>query len=225
MAEPGDEIAAAAGGRGHLRASHADREQVIGALKAAFVQGMLAKDEFGLRMGQAFASRTYADLAAVTADLPAGLAAAQPPEPARESANKKKKAVAALACATPATVGVLFALPPIPDGSPFAVPVMLLMFVLFGAVSTGWLLLFHAWLDERAGRQSAQGLPPGGGGEASRSLAPAAPPGQLPPVNPGQQQTAEAAPSSGPRPPLSSLRAPHRWHPLGRRYAIGYPGH
>ena len=134
MAEPGDEIAAASGGRGHLRASHADREQVIGALKAAFVQGMLAKDEFDLRMGQAFASRTYADLAAVTADLPAGLAAAQPPEPARESANKKKKAVAALACATPATVGVLFALPPIPDGSPFAVPVMLLMFVLFGAV-------------------------------------------------------------------------------------------
>ena len=158
MTGPGDEIAAGAGGRGHLRASHADREQVIGTLKAAFVQGMLAKDEFDLRMGQAFASRTYADLAAVTADLPAGLAAAQPPESARESANKKKKAVAALACATPATVGMLFALPPIPDGSPFAVPVMLLMFVLFGAVSTGWLLLFHAWLDERAGRQSAQGL-------------------------------------------------------------------
>ena len=47
MAGPGDEMAAAAGpGRGDLRASHADREQVIGTLKAAFVQGMLAKDEF-----------------------------------------------------------------------------------------------------------------------------------------------------------------------------------
>jgi hypothetical protein len=45
MAGPGDEIAAGAGGRGHQRASHADREQVIGTLKAAFVQGMLAKDE------------------------------------------------------------------------------------------------------------------------------------------------------------------------------------
>ena len=44
MSGPGDEIAAAAGGRGHLRASHADREQVIGTLKAAYVQGMLAKD-------------------------------------------------------------------------------------------------------------------------------------------------------------------------------------
>jgi Domain of unknown function (DUF1707) len=224
MAGPGDEIAAGAGGRGRLRASHADREQVIGTLKAAYVQGMLAKDEFDLRVGQAFASRTYADLAAVTADLPAGLAAAQPPEPARESANKKKKAVAALACATPATVGVVVAPPPIPDGSPFFVPVIVLMFVLFGAVSTGWLLLLHAWIDERAGRQSAQGLPPGAGGQGSLRPPSASPGGQLPPVNPGQQQTAEAAPSRSPRPPLSSLRPPHRWHPLGR-YAIGYSGH
>jgi hypothetical protein len=46
--EPGDELGA---GRGHLRASHADREHVIGTLKAAFVQGMLTKDEFDLRAG------------------------------------------------------------------------------------------------------------------------------------------------------------------------------
>ena len=39
MAGPGDEQAAATAGRGHLRASHADREQMIDALKAAFVQG------------------------------------------------------------------------------------------------------------------------------------------------------------------------------------------
>ena len=52
-----------AGGRGHLRASHADREQVIGTLKAAFVQRRLAKDEFSLRAGQALASRTWAELA------------------------------------------------------------------------------------------------------------------------------------------------------------------
>jgi len=81
MAEPGDEIAAGASGNGRLRASHADRAQVIGVLKAAFVQGRLAKDEFDLRVGQAFASWTYAELAAVTADLPAGVAAAQPPPP------------------------------------------------------------------------------------------------------------------------------------------------
>jgi hypothetical protein len=44
MAGPGDEIAAAQGqGRGEFRASHADREQVIEVLKAAFVQGGWAK--------------------------------------------------------------------------------------------------------------------------------------------------------------------------------------
>jgi len=82
MATPGDEIAAGAGDRGHLRASHADRDRVIGTLKAAFVQGMLTKDEFDLRVGQTLASRTYADLAALTADLPSGPVTAKPPRPA-----------------------------------------------------------------------------------------------------------------------------------------------
>jgi DUF1707 SHOCT-like domain len=43
---------------------------------------MVAKDEFDLRVGQTLAARTHADLAALTADLPAGLAAAKPPQPA-----------------------------------------------------------------------------------------------------------------------------------------------
>jgi hypothetical protein len=43
MPGPEDEIAATAGGsRGHLRASHTDREQVIGTLKAAFTLVTLA---------------------------------------------------------------------------------------------------------------------------------------------------------------------------------------
>jgi len=82
MAEPPDHVPAIAG-RGHLRASHADREQVIDVLKAAFVRGMLTKDEFDLRVSQAFASRTGRELAAFVADLPAGLAAAQPSGPVR----------------------------------------------------------------------------------------------------------------------------------------------
>jgi hypothetical protein len=226
MAGLGDEIAAGTGGRGRLRASHADREQVIEVLKAAFVQGRLNRDEFDLRVGRALASRTYADLVALTDDItPARLTKARPLEPARESASKKKKAVAALACATPATVGMLVAVPPLPDGSPFAVPVMVLMCVLFGAVSTGWLLLLHAWLDERAGRQSAQGLPPGAGGEASRRLAPADPAGQFPQVDRGPRQAAEATPIRHPRPALPGWWPPNRGHPLGRRYAIGYLGH
>ena len=78
MAGPGDEIAAGARGRSHLRASHADREQVIDVLKAAFVQGRLTKAELDLRVGQVLASLTYADLAALTAGIPAGPTGAQP---------------------------------------------------------------------------------------------------------------------------------------------------
>ena len=83
---PGYEIAARARAHGRLRASHADRERVIDTVKAAFVQGCLTKDEFDARVGQTFGSRTYADLARITADLPVGPAAAQPPaRPARRT--------------------------------------------------------------------------------------------------------------------------------------------
>lgn len=78
MAEPGDHSAAPAGGRRGLRASHADREHVIEVLKDAFVRGRLDHGEFGARVGQALASRTYAELAALTADIPAGQAPRQP---------------------------------------------------------------------------------------------------------------------------------------------------
>jgi len=64
--------AAAAEGRNHsdLRASHGDREQAIGTLKTAFVQGRLTGEELGVRAGQVYASRTYAELAGITADIP-----------------------------------------------------------------------------------------------------------------------------------------------------------
>jgi hypothetical protein len=50
MKERPDPMPATAG-HGHLRVAHFDREQVIGVLKAAFVQGMLGKEEFDLRVG------------------------------------------------------------------------------------------------------------------------------------------------------------------------------
>jgi hypothetical protein len=62
---------------GRFRASDADREQVIDTLKVAFVQGRLTKDELDARAGQTFASRTYAELAAAAADIPAGPPAAR----------------------------------------------------------------------------------------------------------------------------------------------------
>ena len=59
------------GGRGRLRASHADREHVIDLLKAAYVRGHVTKDEFDVRVGRALVSLTYAELARVTAGIPA----------------------------------------------------------------------------------------------------------------------------------------------------------
>ena len=102
MAGPGNEKVAALAGCGHLLASHADRERVIDVLKAAFVQGLLTKDEFDLRMAQTFASRTYAELAALTADIPAGLIGAQPRlKPARAQApHPQNKVVNSCAGAT-----------------------------------------------------------------------------------------------------------------------------
>jgi hypothetical protein len=75
---PGDPAAA---GRDLIRAGHADREQVIGTLQDAFVHGRLTRDEFDARTGRALIARTYADLAALTSDLPPGLAAAGPARP------------------------------------------------------------------------------------------------------------------------------------------------
>jgi len=67
--------AVAAARRRQLRASQADREDATEALKVAYVQGRLTEEELEARVGQAFAARTHADLAAITADIPAGPAA------------------------------------------------------------------------------------------------------------------------------------------------------
>lgn len=80
MPGPEVEIAATTGGNhSHLRASHADREQLIGTLKTAFVQGRLTEDELDARVDLVYASRTYAELAEVTADIPAELTGAKSP--------------------------------------------------------------------------------------------------------------------------------------------------
>ncbi len=107
MARPGNEIAAAASqGDGRLRASHADREQVIEVLKVAFVRERLAKDEFDLRVGQAFAARTHAELAAVTAGIPAE------PSTARKPATAEPATVNELVAAEPTTAAGAYSEPP-----------------------------------------------------------------------------------------------------------------
>jgi hypothetical protein len=57
---------------GGMRASTADRERAVDVLKAAFAEGRLDQGEYTDRVGLAYSSRTYAELAALTADLPVG---------------------------------------------------------------------------------------------------------------------------------------------------------
>ena len=80
MTGPGDEAATAQDrGRGGLRASDADREQVIDALKAAFMQGRLTGDELGARVDRVYAAQTYAELAGIIADIPTALTGTRSP--------------------------------------------------------------------------------------------------------------------------------------------------
>jgi hypothetical protein len=57
---------------GRLRAAHADRERAVDVLRAAFAEGRLDQDEYTDRVGLVHASRTYAELGALVADLPVG---------------------------------------------------------------------------------------------------------------------------------------------------------
>lgn len=99
---------AAMAGRGHLRASHADREQVIDTLSVAFAQGRLAKDEFDARISQALVSRTYADLAAVVAGIRTGpVVAERPRPPSQRLSNAAKWAASGLV--TPVTIAAALA--------------------------------------------------------------------------------------------------------------------
>jgi Domain of unknown function (DUF1707) len=68
-------------GYGAMRASSADRERAVDVLKAAFAEGRLDQDEFADRVGMAYSSRTYADLANLTVDLPVGPLGAIPSAP------------------------------------------------------------------------------------------------------------------------------------------------
>lgn len=66
-------------GYGAMRTSTADRERAIDVLKAAFAEGRLDQHEYADRVGLVYTSRTYGELAALTADLPIGPLGTLPP--------------------------------------------------------------------------------------------------------------------------------------------------
>src|ERR1700748_1448189 len=78
--QTGKAAAAPAAGRGALRVSHEDRDQVAEALRIAAGDGRLTSDELDERLERALTARTYDDLAGLVADLPvAGTALAPLP--------------------------------------------------------------------------------------------------------------------------------------------------
>ncbi len=230
MAEPGHEMAASAAGRGCLRASHADREQVIDTLKTAFVRGVLVKDEFDLRVGLTFAARTNAELAALTADLPAKLTA-QPPEPVRAQGERPVRpgrviTVATALCASMWAFTLLCPWPRDSEGDPMGailVPMLTLAYLYVLAVVVGVAVADRR--EKRTGGQPPGRPAPGADVQASGRPLSADRPGQLPPVDRGHQDTAEAARSRPPCTPLPGSRSLRRGHSFLRLYAIGYDGH
>jgi hypothetical protein len=99
---PWDSHAAAASG--HIRASDADRDRAVDALKAAYVYGLLTTEELAARTGQALAARTYADLTAVTAVLAERRPAPASPSPVTHPPARKRISRKAVALGTSAVV-------------------------------------------------------------------------------------------------------------------------
>jgi uncharacterized protein DUF1707 len=199
MAGPGGEMPPAATG-GRLRASHAGREHVIDTLKAAFVQGRLTKDELDERVSQTFASRTYAELGAITADIPSGLTTAPlPPAPIRAQARPPvnikagvRASIVISTCAALIWAGLIFT---------NQVAVFLSALGASATAFVAWFLtgtqMVGSWLDKRSGGQ----LPPG---PASRAAFTAAAE-QLPRISQTPRDAGATARSHPPRPQLSRL--------------------
>jgi Domain of unknown function (DUF1707) len=199
----------AGSGRGRIRASHADREHVVGTLKTAYVHGLVTKDELDARVSQAFAARTYAELAVITAGIPAGLAAAPPPPRPRTAkanppahANMTPGERAIMATGLLAGLAVLAA---------FLVGGGVGGLVGLGATASAFVCLFLVAAQVRSSRRSRHSggrLPPHrvthSGPGAGRRAASAPSPQQLPnPRKPRRRSNADAALHHSVHPQLS----------------------
>jgi hypothetical protein len=219
MAGPGDALAAVRTGSGNLLASQTDREQTIEMLKVAFVQERLTKDEFDLRVGQALESRTYAELAAVTADIPAGLIGYQLPRtPVQTQARPPMSTAAkagicvAVAIAAPAVMAIAWGV---------VAPVLFAPFYFMALLVAG-----AQMLASRHDKRSRGQLPPPPSSRTDGARGPAAAgTGQPPQIDPARRRTAEATRSRLRRPHLPGARPARQLRPRARGYAIGYPGH
>jgi len=168
----------AAAGRDQLRAGHADRDRVVEALKDAFADGRLTRDEFGARADRALAARTRADLAALTADLPPCPPAARTARPSapvrrRPLARAAAQSGACLIIATAAMRVLAFLIAD--DGHYHGIPganapyeslAPLALLLAFAALCTAIGIMVSSVVTSREQRRSRGQLPPGPGGPA-----------------------------------------------------------
>jgi len=214
MSGPDGEMAARAADRGRLRASHADRNRVVDVLKAAFIEGRLTKDELDARLSQTLAARTYAELAALTADIPPGTKLARHPRPDRAPAPQPTRWVShrAVKSGAAAIGGIALAASvlAVVAGDPAKGVILAGFIVMLAAVAAalvgslvGATLMLESSRRRKRSRGQSQTRPGSGasGGQASQRPPGAGP---FPPRDPGEQYTAEATRIRRPRPP--SLR-------------------
>ena len=208
MTEPGNEMAACAVNDYQLLIY---RERVTRILRAALAQGRLTEDEYDERMGLASASRSRAELVALTEDLPVGRidAPIRPPK-----AGDAWIGVSVIVAAASVIVAVL--LTNVDNGGAFLAFIMAAVTLLVAPIVTAGVLI-----DVRHQKRSGGQLPPlpapGTHSTPSQPPASAAPAESLPPVDRGQQHTAEAARQSPDR------RSAHRWRHRGARYTSTVP--
>jgi hypothetical protein len=200
MSGPEGEMMARAAGRGFLRASHADRNQVVDVLKAAFIEGRLTKDELDTRLGQTLAARTYAELAAITADIPPGTRLPQRRQPAQAPASRRGNwtthtAVKSGACAI-GSIMLAVAVTATALGQPIAGVIMAVFIVMLTAVASalvgsvvGVALMIESRRRKRSQGRSPMGPSSGAGGQSTHRPPSAGP---FPPTDSGQRYTAEA---------------------------------
>lgn len=214
MTEPGNEMAAGAGNDNQLLIY---RERVTRTLRAALAQGRLTEDEYDERIGRASASRSRAELAALTADLPVGRidAPIRPPK-----AGDAWIGVSVIIAAASVIVAVL--LTNLDNGGAFLAFILAAVTLLVAPIVTVGVLI-----DVRHQKRSGGQLPPlpapGTHSTPSQPPASAAPPGSLPPVDRGQQHTAETAQKDLARRPSHDRRSAHRWRHRGQRYTSTVP--
>jgi Domain of unknown function (DUF1707) len=213
MGGPEGEMAARAADKGRMRASHADRNRVVDVLKAAFIEGRLTKDELDARLSQTLAARTYAELAALTADIPPGTNLARHPQPDRAPAPQSTRWVSHQAVKSGAVTigGLMLAISVlgIVAGHPVigvAIAAFVMILAALASALVGSLVGATLMLESRRRRKRSRGQSPtrpgsGVSGDQASPRPPSA--GPFPARDPGEQYTAEATRIRRPRRRLS----------------------